>query len=65
MVETGDRREIISADTIVLAMGARANNQLAEGAADSGIGLVTVGEAKALREIFEVIREGFEEALII
>ena len=65
IVEAGERKEIIPADTVVLAMGARSSNQLAETAADLGIDLVTIGDAKSPRKISEAIREGFEESLKI
>ncbi|MCP4753573.1 MAG: FAD-dependent oxidoreductase, partial [Proteobacteria bacterium] len=65
IVQTGDRKEIIPADTVVLAIGAKSNNALSVEAKKSGIELVTIGDAKEPRKISEAIREGFEEALKI
>lgn len=64
-LQMGDNKEIIPADTVVMAVGARSNNPLTEEAKNLGIDLVTIGDAKEPRKTSYATREGFEEALII
>jgi len=62
VVETGEGRDEIPADTVIIATGAVSVNDLAAQVQDLGIKVVTIGDAKEPRKITEAVREGFEEA---
>ena len=65
IVQAGDKREAIAADTVVLAVGVGPVNDLSRQAEDMGVGIVTIGDASRPRRMTDAIREGFEEALKI
>lgn len=46
-------------DTVILAIGTRADNKLAEELAETGVEVVTVGDAIKARQITQATREGF------
>jgi 2,4-dienoyl-CoA reductase (NADPH2) len=52
-------RGAIPADTVVLALGASSNTDLAKSLADSGIEMRSIGDAREPRTIFEAVHEGF------
>lgn len=59
-VETGGEKTILPADTVVLAVGAKANDSLAEELENLVPELHLIGDVKKPRKITEAIREGFE-----
>jgi 2,4-dienoyl-CoA reductase (NADPH2) len=65
IVETDKGKQTIPADTVIIAVGARSVNELAQEARKDGISVITIGDAKAPRKITDAVREGFEEALTI
>jgi 2,4-dienoyl-CoA reductase (NADPH2) len=65
IAETEGKRRSIPADTVVLAMGVTSVNDLTQNAQESGIEVITIGDAKEPRRINEAIREGFEAAFRI
>ncbi|RLB35666.1 MAG: hypothetical protein DRH12_16520 [Deltaproteobacteria bacterium] len=65
LLETEQGTEKIPADTVVMAVGAQSVNSLAKRLEDSGIPVITIGDAKSPRKITEAIKEGFQEALNI
>jgi 2,4-dienoyl-CoA reductase (NADPH2) len=58
-VSHGDETEKLQADSIVIATGAEAVNELAEDLADIVPEIHTIGDAKEPRKALEAIREGF------
>jgi 2,4-dienoyl-CoA reductase (NADPH2) len=65
IVETPEGRKTIPADTVVMAVGSKAIDNLAKKIASNGIKVITIGDAKTPRRFIEAIKEGFEEALKI
>lgn len=65
VVETEGTKRSIPANTVVLAMGVKAVNDLGEEPRRSRPDVVVLGDAKSPRRINEAIREGFEAALRI
>jgi 2,4-dienoyl-CoA reductase (NADPH2) len=63
VVQAGDERQAIPADTVILALGARSNNALAGEARELGIDTIVIGDAKAPRKITDAVFEGFESGL--
>jgi len=63
VVETGNIKQEIPADTVIMAVGAVPVNQLAREVKGNGTEVITIGDAKAPRKITDAIREGFEEAV--
>ena len=63
VIETETGTESIPADTVIMATGSRAVNDLALEARNLGIEVVTIGDAKEPRKIFDAVREGFDAAL--
>ena len=63
IVETARGEEVIPADIVVLAVGVKPRNDLAEACRAKGIDAVTIGDAASPRNITDAVREGFEEAL--
>ncbi len=57
--------ESIQADTIIQAAGAVPINSLAKNVFTNQIEILTIGDAKGIRNLSEAIREGFETALCI
>ncbi len=55
----------VSADTIVLAVGYRANNPLEEELSASGMDVKVVGDAVKARRVSDATREGFEAGLAL
>ena len=62
IVEAAGGRESIPADTVILAAGARAVNDLARQVQAEGVRIVTIGDAREPRKIPDAVREGFEAA---
>jgi 2,4-dienoyl-CoA reductase (NADPH2) len=62
-VETAAGRECIPADTVIMAAGARAVNDLAMQIKKSGTPVMTIGDAASPRNMIDAIREGFDAAL--
>jgi 2,4-dienoyl-CoA reductase (NADPH2) len=65
IVERPEGRQTIPADTVVMAVGSEAVDNLAREAASNGTRVITIGDAKTPRSFIEAIKEGFEEALKI
>jgi 2,4-dienoyl-CoA reductase (NADPH2) len=65
LVETAKGEETISADTVVMAVGASSVNDFAGNLKEIGCHVITIGDAKKPRKITEAVKEGFEEALKI
>jgi 2,4-dienoyl-CoA reductase (NADPH2) len=66
VLETPAGQETLSADTVILAAGARSVDDLTlELAGISGIRVIPLGDAKEPRKLSDAVREGFEEALQI
>jgi 2,4-dienoyl-CoA reductase (NADPH2) len=64
-IERGGSREILEADTVVLAVGAVSSRDLYEALKATGRDVRLVGDAKEPRRIVEAIQEGFAAALEI
>ena len=64
-VERDGTREILPADTVILAAGSRTRRELYDQLKDSDLALYLIGDAKEPRKIIEAIREGFHTALQI
>ncbi len=65
IIAHGDETEKLQADSIVIATGSVAVNELAEDFADLGPRIYTIGDAKEPRNALEAIREGFRTGLKI
>jgi len=63
VVETGNGKETIIADTVVMAAGVRSVRGLSEAIPDTGPELIEIGDAKKPGKITEAIRQGFLRAL--
>jgi len=63
IVEVGQKKESIKADTVVLAIGAVSVNHLVSELSGEPVHVVTIGDAASPRRITEAVREGFEAAL--
>ena len=61
-VETEEGREQIDADSVVLAMGFRSNNDLARELAARGKGVIVIGDAQKPRKVLDAVWEGFHAA---
>ncbi len=55
----------IAADTVVLAAGSRAENELVDGIGDQGPEIHVIGDAKKPRNMPDAIREGFQLGLTL
>jgi pyruvate/2-oxoglutarate dehydrogenase complex dihydrolipoamide dehydrogenase (E3) component len=64
-VEFGDRKEILPADTVVLATGTRSNNQLEAALRGLPGEFYKVGDCAKPRKAIDAIHEGFKVALKI
>ena len=64
-VEKGERRDLLPADSVVIAAGAAPVNVLAEEMGDLVPKICTIGDAKTPRNALEAIREGFLAGLRI
>ena len=62
LVEKDDEETLLPADTVVLAIGAAANNPLQEGLEGKVKELHVIGDAVKPRKLTEAIREGFDLA---
>lgn len=58
-------REILPADTVVLATGGQSNKSLEEGLKSSKLGIISIGDCKTPRKAIDAIHEGFKTALNI
>lgn len=65
VVETSGKTRLIKADTIVLALGARADNALGEKLLALGLPVHTVGDCNRPRKIANAVEDGFKAALKI
>ncbi len=65
VVETGAGKERIEADTVVMAVGSRSVNGLAEELRPLDARVIVIGDAKSPRKFSDAIAEGYEEALNI
>lgn len=65
LVKTDKGEESISADTVIMAVGALSVNDFAGNLKEIDCDVITIGDAKEPRKITEAVREGFEEALRI
>ena len=65
IVETGEGKTSLKADTVVMAVGVLPDDELARHVKEDGIKVITIGDAKKARKMTEAIWEGFEEALKI
>ena len=65
VVKREDQEIVLPADTVILAVGAVAVDDLIREVEGSGIQVIVIGDAKAPRKITEAVREGFEAALTI
>ena len=63
IADIGDKRETIPADTVVMAVGSRSNNELAQKLENTGVKVITIGDAQSPRKITDAVREGFVEAI--
>ena len=64
-VEFNGRREILPADTVVLAIGVKANRELEESIKNLNVKIYTIGDCASPRKALEAIQEGFRAALEI
>lgn len=63
VVETGNGRETIVADTVVMAAGVSSDRSLREAIQDMGLEWIEIGDSKKPGKITESIRQGFLRAL--
>ena len=63
LIKQGDEIKLFPCDTVVLAIGTRADNRLAAELDGCGCEVVTVGDAIKARQITQAIREGFVAGL--
>ena len=61
-VETEEGRKHIDADSVVLAMGFRSNNDLARELAARGKEVIVIGDAQKPRKVLDAVWEGFHAA---
>lgn len=64
-IEKGEEKEILSADSIVIAVGARSENHLKDQIGHLVQEIYTIGDAKEPRNALEAIKEGFITGLKI
>jgi 2,4-dienoyl-CoA reductase (NADPH2) len=64
-IERGEKREIIPADSIVIAAGAKPENSLADEIRALGKDVYIIGDANGPRNALDAIREGFMAGLSI
>jgi len=65
LVKTGEETTVIPADTVIMAVGAASVNDLAREFDETGMEVITIGDAKSPRKITEAVKEGFEAALTV
>ena len=63
LIKKGDEVTLYPCDTVILAIGTRADNSLAEALKDTGVETVVVGDAIQARQITQASREGFTAGL--
>jgi 2,4-dienoyl-CoA reductase (NADPH2) len=63
IVEAGEERQTIPADTVILALGAKPNDTLSAQGKTLGIDTIVIGDAKTPRKISDAVLEGFEAGL--
>ena len=64
-IEKGEKRDLLPADSVVIAAGAEPANSLIDEMADLAPEIYTIGDAKAPRNALEAIKEGFLTGLRI
>ena len=64
-MEFGDRKEILSVDTIVLAVGTRANDELEAILRQEWVEFYKIGDCATPRKAIDAIHEGFKAGLRI
>jgi len=62
VVESDKGTETIPADTVIIAVGARSLNTLADDLSSVDVPVIVIGDAREPRKIEDAIREGFNEA---
>ena len=64
MTETENgSKELISADTVIIAIGSRPVDNLLRQVKGKGTEVFSIGDAKEPRKIIDAVREGFDAAL--
>ncbi len=63
LVERRGRQQLVEVDTIVLALGARSNRDLADQIKDLGIEIYIAGDCANVRKLPDAVEEGYEVAL--
>ncbi|HEX9911466.1 MAG TPA: FAD-dependent oxidoreductase, partial [Desulfatiglandales bacterium] len=63
VVETESKTESIPADTVIIAVGSQAVDDLAREVKGNRLEIITIGDAKEPRKITDAVREGFDMAL--
>lgn len=53
----------ISADTVIIAIGMKENNELSMNLSSENKKIITIGDAKEVRQVMDAVREGFEVAM--
>ena len=64
-IEKGEKRDLLPADSVVIAAGAEPENSLIDEIRDLAPEIYTIGDAKAPRNALEAIKEGFLTGLKI
>ena len=59
LIKQGDVIRLYPCDTVILAIGTRSDNRLAEELQDCGVEIEVVGDAVKARQITQASREGF------
>lgn len=65
IVENADGVQDLSADTVILAMGMKPDNEIARSIADKYVNAVIIGDCKAVGQIGEAVHDGFMAAWTI
>jgi len=58
-IEKGEKRDLLPADSVVIAAGAQPENLFVDEMVDLAPEVYTIGDAKAPRNALEAIKEGF------
>ena len=53
----------VQADTVILAIGMQEENALSKSIVDCKKKIITIGDAKEVRQVMDAVREGFETAM--
>lgn len=63
VIEKMGKQQTIPADSVILAVGAKPNNQLYEEIKDLEMEIHLIGDAKQVRKAYEAVEEGYKAAL--